>query len=512
MLSKIKSYALDGITGYALDIEIDINAGVPSYETVGLPDAAIKESRERIRSAIKNSLLDYPVKRITINLAPADTKKEGANYDLPIAVGILAANGEFENKVYKDYVILGELSLDGAVRRINGIMPLLISGMQDGYKKFIIPKANEQEASYVDGIEVYAVESLRETIDFLKGNNNLVPVKHITYAGTVIDNKYNLDFSDVKGQQVAKRALEIAVAGGHNVIMIGPPGAGKTMLAKCVPSIMPAMTYEEAVEVTKIHSIAGVLDPSVGIVKTRPFRTPHHTATIPALTGGGTNAKPGEISLAHNGVLFLDEMPEYNRKTLETLRQPLEDGVVTISRAKATLEYPSHFMLIASMNPCPCGNYGSNNPATPCRCTPAEIHRYISKLSGPLLDRIDLQVEVDSVEYKDLRSTRAEEPSEKIRERVDAARRIQYERYKGTGIYTNSEMSAAMIEKYCALDKMSEKVFENAFKKLSLSARAGSRILKVARTIADLQGKRDIEVAHIAEAIQYRSLDRKYWE
>lgn len=511
MLSKVKSYALDGINGYSVDIEIDINAGVPSYETVGLPDTAIKESRERIRSAIKNSLIEYPVKRITINLAPADTKKEGANFDLPIAIGIIAANGGFDTFRYKDYVILGELSLDGGVRRINGIMPLLIAGMQAGYKRFIIPKGNEKEASYIDGIEVYAVASLKDAVSLLKGEE-FEPVKHIGFFDGGIDNRYNLDFAEVKGQQVAKRALEIAVAGGHNVIMIGPPGAGKTMLAKCVPSIMPPMTYEEAVEVTKIHSIAGILDPNIGIVRTRPFRTPHHTATIPSLTGGGANCKPGEISLAHNGVLFLDEMPEYNRKTLETLRQPLEDGVVTISRAKMTLEYPAHFMLIASMNPCPCGNYGSNNPSNPCRCTPAEIHRYISKLSGPLLDRIDLQVEVDNVLYSDLRSKREEEPSAVIRERVEKARAIQYKRYKNSGIYTNSQMSNAMIKKYCELDDVSEKILENAFKKLSLSARAGTRILKVARTIADLDGAERIGVNHIAEAIQYRSLDRKYWE
>ncbi len=309
MLSKVKSFALDGINGYPVDIEIDINLGVPSYETVGLPDTAIKESRERIRSAIKNSRLEYPIKRITINLAPADTKKEGANYDLPIAVGIIAANDGFETCVYKDYIILGELSLDGGVRKINGIMPLLIAGMQSGHKKFIIPDGNRNEAAYIDGIEAYAVKTLAETVEFLKDTDTLEPIRRVGFSSDAAYNRYNLDFSEVKGQRIAKRALEIAVAGGHNVIMIGPPGAGKTMLAKCVPSIMPPMTYEEAVEVTKIHSIAGILDPSVGIVKTRPFRTPHHTATVPSLTGGGANCKPGEISLAHNGVLFLDEMP-----------------------------------------------------------------------------------------------------------------------------------------------------------------------------------------------------------
>ena len=509
MLAKTNSFALNGVKGYKIDIEIDINSGLPSYDMVGLPDTAIKESRERIRSAIKNSGLNYPVKRITINLAPADLKKEGPVFDLAIAVGILAASEQIISYKYKDYIILGELSLDGSVRHINGMLPTLIAGLECGYNKFIIPKANEKEASYLNNAECYAVNSLSEVVKFLSGIQDIPQTVCTEYYINEQVNKFNLDFADVKGQFMAKRALEISVSGGHNILMIGPPGAGKTMLAKCVPTIMPNMTFEEAIEVTKIHSIAGTLDQTQGIVKTRPFRSPHHTATVPSLTGGGANCKPGEISLAHNGVLFLDEMPEYSRKTLETLRQPLEDGTVVISRAKMTLEYPCHFMLVASMNPCPCGNFGSSNP---CKCSPNEIHRYVNKLSGPLLDRIDLQVEVDSVSYDDLRSKVKAEPSAVIKQRVEATREIQRERFKGTKIFTNSEMTNAMLEEFCVISKQSEQLMELAFDKLRLSGRANARILKVARTIADLDGEKNIEPRHIAEAIQYRSLDRKYWE
>lgn len=510
MLAKLISYALSGVDGFKVEIEVDLNAGLPSYEIVGLGDTAVKESKERVRSAIKNSLFAFPLKKITINLAPADSKKEGSYFDLAIAVAILAASEQIEDKSYKDYVMIGELSLDGTLRHIKGVMPLLISALQAGYKKFIIPSANAEEASYVDGCEIYALDNLKSVVELLRGEQEHKPLTTKRFVNNSAFNKYNVDFSEVKGQFVAKRAIEIAVAGGHNIIMIGPPGAGKTMMAKCVPTIMPDMSFEEAIEVTKIHSIAGVLDSSKGIVSRRPFRTPHHTATMPALIGGGTNAKPGEVSLAHNGVLFLDEMPEYQRKTLETLRQPLEDGYVTVSRAKQTLEYPARFMLVASMNPCPCGNFGSKTQQ--CKCTASEIHKYVSKLSGPLIDRIDLQIEVDNISYEELRGDGEAESSAEIKKRVEKARAIQRERYKGSNIFVNAYMTNAQVKKYCALDKTCETLLKNAFEKLNLSARASTRILKVARTIADLEGSENIRPQHITEAIQYRSLDRKYWE
>lgn len=510
MLAKTRSYALSGIEGYEVQIEVDLNTGLPAYDTVGLADTAVKESKERVRSAIKNSLYPYPVRKITINLAPADVRKEGSQFDLAIALGILIASEEVDCKNYKDYIVIGELSLDGSINHVKGVLPLMISALQDGHKKFIIPSANAKEASYVSGTEAYAFDKLSDVVDFLSGTTEAKPVAASEFKGATTFNKYNVDFSEVKGQYVAKRAIEIAVAGGHNVLMIGPPGAGKTMMAKCVPTIMPDMTFEEAIEVTKIHSVAGILDNNVGIVVTRPFRSPHHTATVPALMGGGSNSRPGEISLAHNGVLFLDEMPEYQRRTLETLRQPLEDGVAIVSRAKQTLEYPARFMLVASMNPCPCGNLGSSTQQ--CKCTPGEIHRYISKLSGPLLDRIDLQIEVDSVSYEDFRSNIPDEDSATIKARVEKARAVQRERYKGTKTKTNDEMTNAQLKEFCRLDEEGERLLKNAFTRLNLTARATSRVLKVARTIADLENSKDILAKHVGEAVQYRSLDRKYWD
>lgn len=505
MLACVKSYALEGLDGYAVDVEVDVNSGLPSVETVGLASAATKESKERVRAAIRNSGFPYPAKRITVNLAPADTKKEGASLDLPIAVGLLVCAEAVRGTRYKEFAMVGELALNGEIRPVNGIMPLLIAAMQHGVKKFVVPAANAKEAGYIDGIEVYAVSTLREAADFLNGEPR-EPVPRTEYSAARTASRYGIDLADVKGQTAAKRALEIAVAGGHNVLMCGAPGAGKTMLAKCVPTIMPDMTFAEAVEVTKIHSVAGILDPSVGIVSARPFRTPHHTATVPALIGGGSKARPGEVSLAHNGVLFLDEMPEYTRHALETLRQPLEDKKVTVARAARSVEYPANFMLVASMNPCPCGNYGSRTQV--CRCSAAQIHAYTAKLSGPLLDRIDLYIEVDGVEYAELRGSGAGESSATVRERVEKAREIQRKRFEKEGFCTNSQMGARDIARHCALDPDGERLLQKAFDKMGLTARGATRILKVARTVADLVGSADILPSHLAEAIRYRSMER----
>ncbi len=509
MLAKVNSYTLQGLDGYPVVIEADINAGIPAMDTVGLPDTAIKEAKDRVRAAIKNSGLAFPVKRITINLAPADTRKEGAQFDLPIAVAILAASEQLVTDKLGEYIILGELSLDGTIRGINGIMPVLISGMQSGYTKFIIPYDNRVEASYIKGIEVYPAKSLIEVCAHIEGSACIEQNGFSTYNGSGSNDKYGCDFAEVKGQINAKRALEIAVSGGHNVLMIGPPGTGKTMLAKCVLTIMPDLAFEEAVEITKIHSVAGILDASKGIVCTRPFRTPHHSATIPALVGGDRKAKPGEVSLAHLGVLFLDEVPEYSRRALEALRQPMEDGTITVSRIMQTVEYPANFMLIGSMNPCPCGNFGSKT--NECTCTPRQIHNYIGKISGPLLDRIDLHIEVDNVSYGEFSDKNEAESSADIKRRVTETRAAQTKRYDSEGIYTNSEMNNRQIKKYCALDSESEALLEMAFNKLGLSARGSYRILRVARTIADMEHSELVRPRHLAEAIQYRSLDRKYW-
>ncbi len=509
MLSIVNSFGLIGLEGNVVKVEVDISKGLPTYDIVGLADTAIKESKQRVRSAIKNSCYNFPVDRITINLAPADIKKEGSLYDLPIAVAILSATAQLPIDKIKDFAFIGELSLDGSLRNVKGVLPILITAKNKGYKKMIIPAGNKKEARFIEGLEVFAVESLKDVVDFFCGNTTIEPVEIVSYASAKNENSYPFDFSMVKGQASAKRAMEIAAAGGHNVLMIGPPGSGKTLIAKCFPSILPDMTFEESLEVTKIHSVAGTLDNDIGLVFNRPFRAPHHTATTVALTGGGHNAKPGEISLAHNGVLFLDELPEYSRYTIETLRQPLEDSTITVARNAQTISYPASFTMIASMNPCPCGNYGSK--VQECKCSPMQIHKYLNKISGPLMDRIDLHVEVDSLSYKELNSSIVEETSSDIKQRVDFARKVQLNRYEGKKIYNNSKMSSTMIKKYCKLDEQSVKLLEQAFTKLKLSARAHDRILKVARTIADLDGSDNICTSHLLEAISYRSLDNKYW-
>lgn len=506
MLAKINSFGLNGISGYAVTVEIDISNGLPNTEVVGLPDAAVKESRERVRSAIANSGYRYSPKKIIINLSPADTKKTGAMYDLPIAIGILKATEQFTTQL-TDVAILGELSLDGHVRPVKGILPIIISALDLGCKKIIIPRANVIEASYIEGIDVYGFDTLRDVVAFLSSPEFYTPSPKLDINKIKEERTYSEDFCQVKGQFAAKRAMEIAAAGSHNILMIGPPGGGKTMLARCLPTILPDLTVAEALETTKIHSVAGVLDEDVGIIVNRPFRAPHHTGSKIALTGGGISAKPGEISLAHNGVLFMDELLEYPRDTLEILRQPLEDNVITISRAQRTVRYPANFMLVASMNPCPCGNYGSKTHE--CTCTPAQIAKYRSKLSGPLMDRIDLHIEVDNVTYGDLSSKEAGESSSEIKKRVDNARNIQLKRFEGTGVYSNSRMNNAMVSEFCKLTPECAQILKLAFERLGMSARAYNRILKVARTIADLEGEENILPSHITEAVGYRSLDRR---
>ena len=484
--------------------------GLPYWEIVGLPDTSVKESKERVKTAIKNSKFELESRRIIINLAPADTKKEGAFYDLPIAIGILKANEIIKEAKFDDTIFIGELSLDGKINKVNGIFPMCLEAANLGIRRVIIPKENAKEAAIVNNIEVIGVEKLEQVVKYLNKEQEIIPEKVDLKELFKNNTKYNFDFAQVKGQENIKRALEISAAGGHNCLLIGSPGSGKTMMSRCMPSILPDLSFEEALEITKIHSIAGILPNDAPIITTRPFRAPHHTISGASLIGGGRIPKPGEISLAHYGVLFLDELPEFNKNTLELMRGPLEDEKVTISRVNASLTYPCNFMMIASMNPCPCGYYGSKEKE--CTCNENSITKYMSKISGPLLDRIDIHIEVQEVKYDKLNSNIQSESSDKIKERVNKARKIQLERYKEYNIFSNSELTPKLIEKYCKLEKKDKEILKNAFEKLGLSARAYSRILKVARTIADLDEKENIETKHLAEAIQYRNLDKKYWK